>query len=585
MTDGTGATGATPRRRISRRMVLGGMAGSAMAAILAACGSDSTPATNTAGPATAGTIGTTGATTAPAVTAASRTTAVGGTAPTTAAPAPAATQAPAAMSTAKKGGTLKAGLDGDILTFDPLTSGAYADREVYYNLYDTLVAFDVNLQIIPALATKWETPDPKTYVFTLRKDVKFHDGTDFNADAVKFNIERYLNEKTSRRKAEIDSIMSVEVVDPYTAKFNLKTPFAPLLATLADRSGMMLSPKAVQMLGNDALALKPVGAGSGPFRFVEALKDDHITLDRNPNYWKKDASGGALPYLDKLTYRPITDATVLLGNLKTGDLDISYSIAAKDVAGVKSGGELAIKDLAGLGFNSFSFQVAKEPFNKKELRQAVAEALDRDQINKTVYFGVNPTGQGPIPPTSWAYDPNFKPHGANIAKAKEYLKAGGKPDGFAFELKISSGSPTTTQLAQLVKDQLAKANIIVTIVQQERTKTSTDQDAGDFQLLPFGWSGRADPDGNTYNIFHTGGGLNYGKYSSPQVDEALEKARAASDQSARKEFYQHAQKLLVDDAAMAFFNFAPAYLVSQPKVQGVQLYPDFMMRFDTASFK
>ena len=125
----------------------------------------------------------------------------------------------------------------------------------------------------------------------------------------------------------------------------------------------------------------------------------------------------------------------------------------------------------------------------------------------------------------------------------------------------------------------------MTIVQQERTKTSTDQDAGDFQMLPFGWSGRADPDGNTYNIFHTGGGLNYGKYSSPQVDDALEKARVASDQSARKEFYQQAQKLLVDDAAMAFFNIAPAYLVSQPKVQGVQLYPDFMMRFDSASFK
>ncbi len=139
----------------------------------------------------------------------------------------------------------------------------------------------------PPSRLKWETPDPKTYIFSLRKDVKFHDGTDFDAAAVKFNIERYLNDKTSRRKAEIDTITSVEVVDPSTVKFNLKAPFAPLLANLADRAGMILSPKAIQTLGNDALILKPIGAGSGPFRFVEALKDDHITLRPQPELLEK----------------------------------------------------------------------------------------------------------------------------------------------------------------------------------------------------------------------------------------------------------------------------------------------------------
>ena len=563
--------------RLSRRLVLRGVAAvgatSTLSALLAACGGSTTSATNTAAPAATKPVG---AATQP--TAASS---VVGSAPT----AVVATPAQAAGGTVKKGGTLKAGLDGDILTFDPLTSGAYADREVYYNIYDTLVAFDPNLKIIPALAEKWETPDPKTYIFHIRQGVKFHDGTDLNADAVKFNIDRYLTDKTSRRKAEIDTITSVDVMDPYTVKFNLKAAFAPLLATLADRAGMILSPKVIQALGPDALAAKPIGAGSGPFKFVEAVKDDHIGLERNANYWKKDASGNQLPYLDKLTYRPILDATVLLANLKTGDLDASYSIAAKDVAGVKSGSELMLKDVAGLGFNAISFNVMKEPFTKKELRQAVAEVLDRDQINKTVYFGVNQIAQGPIPPSSWAYDANYKPYGANIAKAKEYLKAAGMPDGFTFEMKISSGSPTTTQLSQLIKDQMAKAGITMNIVQQERTKTSTDQDSGNFQTLLFGWSGRPDPDGNLYNIFHSGGGLNYGKYSLPQVDDVLEKARATSDQAQRKDLYQQAQKLLVDDGAMAFYAFLPAYLVMQPKVQGMQLYPDFMMRFEGAWLK
>ena len=508
-------------------------------------------------------------------------------APSAAAPTVAAGATPAAAAGAvKKGGTLKAGLDGDILSFDPLTSGAYADREVFYNMYDSLVAIDTNLKIIPALAESWDIPDPKTYIFHLRKDVKFHDGTDFNADAVKFNLNRYLTDPKSVRGPEINSIQTIDVVDPYTVKLTLKTAFGPLLANLVDRAGMMLSPKAIQSLGPDALVQKPLNAGSGAFKFVEWLKDDHITLERNPNYWKKDAAGNALPYLDKITYRPITDATVLLANLRTGDLDISYSIASKDVAGVKSGSELVLKETPGLNWNSIEFNTAKEPFNKKELRQAVAEALDRDQINKTVYFGVNQVGQGPIPPSSWAYDANLKPYGANIDKAKQYLAAGGMPSGFSFELKISSGSPTTTQLAQLVKDQLAKAGMNVTIVQQERTKTNDDQNNGNFQcILPFTWSGRIDPDGNLFNIFHTGGGLNYGKLTDPQVDDLLEKARAAGDQAQRKDLYQQAQKLIVDDAPVAFYGYAPAYLVSQPKVQGVSLYPDFMMRFDSAWLK
>ncbi len=556
----------------------------ALGALLTACGGSTTAATSTSAPAAASSAPI--ATKAAGTTSNSAATSTGATSaasPATAAASPAPAQA--AGGTAKKGGALKAGLDGDILTFDPLTSGAYADREVYYNIYDTLVAFDTNMQIIPALAEKWETPDPKTYLFHIRQGVKFHDGTDLNADAVKFNIDRYLTDKASRRKAEIDTVTSVDVMDPYTVKFTLKTGFSPLLPTLADRAGMILSPKVIQALGPDALAAKPIGAGSGPFKFVEAVKDDHITVERNANYWKKDASGAQLPYLDKVTYRPISDPTVLLANVKTGDVDVTYQIAAKDVAAVKAGSELVLKDVAGLGFNALQFNAAKEPFNTKELRQAVCEALDRDQILKVVNFGVGQIAQGPIPPSSWAFDANYKPYGANIAKAKEYLKAAGKPDGFTFDLKIGSGSPTTTQLAQLIKDQMAKAGITMNIVQEERTVLSTDQMGGNFQMVTFGWSGRADPDGNLYNIFHTGGGLNYGAYSSPPVDDALEKARAASDQSQRKDLYQQAQKLLVDDGAMAFYSFSPAYLIMQPKVQGVSLYPDFMMRLDGASLK
>lgn len=385
--------------RLSRRRVLRGIAATgattALGALLAACGGSGTTATDTPKPAaTSGTSGTA---------------------------APVATSAPAS-GTPKKGGTLRAANNLEVATLDPLTSGFGAEREIYYNMYDSLVAIDTNLKIIPALVEQWEIPDPKTYIFHLRKDVKFHDGTDFNADAVKFNLDRYLTDKTSRRASEISSIQTMDVTDPYTLKITLKAPFVPFLANLVDRAGMMLSPKAVQAGGAD-FSRKPLGAGTGAFKFVEWITNDHLTMERNPNYWKKDASGTQLPYLDKVIFRPITDETVLLTNLKTGDLDAYWLVPPKDVASIKSGHELVLREAPGLNFNCFEFNTQTEPFNKKELRQAVAEALDREQINKTVYFGTYQVGYGPIPPSSWAYDPNLKPYTGNVAKAKEYLKA------------------------------------------------------------------------------------------------------------------------------------------------------------------
>ncbi len=568
------STDATQTTRLSRRAMLRGVAATgataALGALLAACGGN-TAATSTAAPS---------ATKASGSVAAPTSQTQGGTTAASQAPSGGAQSA----GTPKKGGTIKAGLDSDVITLDPLDSGAYTDREVFYNMYDSLVAIDTNLQIIPALAEKWETPDPKTYIFHLRQGVKFHDGTDFNADAVKWNIERYLTDKNTRRKTELDSIQTVEVMDPYTAKFNLKAPFAPLLANLVDRAGMMLSPKAVQAGGAD-FSRKPLGAGTGAFAFVEWVKDDHVGLERNPNYWKKDASGTQLPYIDKLIYRPIVDETVLLTNLKTGDLDVYYTVPGKDYASVKSGSELILAETPGLSYNSFEFNVTTEPFNKKELRQAVSEAIDRAQINKTVFFGVRQVGYGPIPPSSWAYDANYKPYSGDVNKAKEYLKAGGKPDGFTFDMKITAGSPQATQFAQLIKDQVAKAGITMNIVQLENAKAEADRQASNFQATGYNWSGRIDPDGNMYNQLHTGGSLADTKYSNPQVDDLLEKARATTDQAQRKELYQQIQKIVVDDAPFVWYTFMPSYLVTRPNVQGMKVYADFMMRFDVAWLK
>jgi peptide/nickel transport system substrate-binding protein len=452
-------------------------------------------------------------------------------------------------------------------------------------MYDSLVAIDTNLKIIPNLLASWEiSADGLTYTFHLQQGVKFHDGTDFNAAAVKFNLDRYRTDPKSARVGDVNFITSVDVVDDLTAKVSLKAPFAPLMATLVDRAGMMLSPTAVQAGGED-FSRKPVGAGTGAFKFVEWIDNDHLTLERNPNYWKKDASGNQLPYLDKIVVHPITDTTVLLTNLQTGQIDATYTIAPKDVAGVKSSGDVVLRSTAGLNFYAIEFNTAAPPFDKKEIRQAVAEALDRDQIVKTIYLDTFQAGYGPIAPSSWAFDPELKPYTGSADKAKQYLAAGGQPNGFTFEYLLAAGDPVGLQLLQLIKDQLAKAGITLNITQLDAATIDAQARAGKYQATDYDWSGRIDPDGNTYNLLHTGGGLNETKYSNPQVDDLLDKSRAASDQSQRKDLFQQAQKLFVDDAPMAWFAYAPAYLITRPTVQGMDVYADFITRFHTAWLK
>src|SRR5467141_2850007 len=213
--------------------------------------------------------------------------------------------AAAAADGPKKGGTLRVGFYIEAATMDPHLSGSKVDRQVYHNIYEPLVTLDTRLGIKPGLAESWSQADPKTLVFKLRRGVKFHDGTDFNAEAAKFNFDRMKTEPKSIRKGEVANIDTVEVVDAATIKVNLKKADASLLATLTDRAGMMISPRVVQERGVE-LGRHAKGAGTGPFEFVEWVKDDHLLIKRNESYWNKQ--GG--PYLERVRYRPIPDDTV-----------------------------------------------------------------------------------------------------------------------------------------------------------------------------------------------------------------------------------------------------------------------------------
>ena len=267
----------------------------------------------------------------------------------------------------------------------------------------------------PGLWNAWEVKDDKTIILKLKKNVKFHDGTDFNAEAVKFVLERALNPETKASfRAEIEDIQTVEVVDPYTVKLILKDPSSAILGALANYAGYMISPAAIQKYGKD-IVRNPVG--TGPFKFKEAVEGDHITLVRNESYHIMGKDGKALPYLDELSIKIIPDDSVKLVNLKSGSLDLIDSVQTINIQGLSASKDIALVPTSASRVFTMLLNVNKEPLSKKEVRQAIAFAVDREEFVKVVANGYGTVEPSIVMKHQWFYSPTAK-YNFNIQKAK-----------------------------------------------------------------------------------------------------------------------------------------------------------------------
>ena len=484
------------------------------------------------------------------------------------------------------GGTLTFALENDVSNLDPMLSGLFVDRNIHYAMYDSLVRVNTKGEIIPWLAEKWTTStDGKAVTFNLRQGVKYHDGSVFDAASVKWNIERYINTKGSSRTGDLASIASVEVVDANTVKFNLKQAFAPLLGALVDRAGMMVSQKVVDAMGAD-FTLKPFKAGTGPFILTEAVKNDHYTLEKNPSWWGTDDKGNKLPFLDKIIVKPILDGDVRLTNLRTGQAQVLNNVAGKDVPAVKADPTLTYIETGSFAWSSMiPNEAAGFVFNEKRYVKAVAMAIDRQEIlDKGPTQGVGLVGYGPIAPAHFAYDAGFKPWPkADVEGAKKLVAAVGHGQ-LKFELLVSSGDAATLQLAQLIQAQLAKADIVADIKTQLFNDIVTLQQAHKHAgMTLIGWSGRLDPDGNSYDFVVTGKTNNDSSYSNGKVDDLMNQQRAESDPAKRKTLLQQAQQIyVVDDPARVWFQFGVSPILTVKNVIGMQSYADRIPRFETA---
>ncbi len=342
-----------------------------------------------------------------------------------------------------QGQTLRFGLAEDPDILDPTLARTFVGRIVFAALCDKLFDIDENLNIVPQLATSYQwSPDSKALTIKLRQSVTFHDGEKFDAAAVKYNIERHKTMAGSNRRGELAPVSSVDVIDAATVRLNLTAPFSPLLAQLADRAGMMVSPKAAQAEG-DKFGAKPVC--SGPFRFVERVAQDRIALERYPDYWNK----GEI-HFDKIVYLPIVDSTVRLANLKSGQLDFIERVGSSDIPALKSDNRFKISRITEIGYQGITINVGKSDLAQKNplgkdprVREAFELSLDREGIAQVAMDGEADVGNQWVAPTNAFYAKTLPIPKRDVAKAKALLQAAGVPNP-SFNLMTPTNSDQQT---------------------------------------------------------------------------------------------------------------------------------------------
>lgn len=470
--------------------------------------------------------------------------------------------------------TIRIGLGADPDMLDPHLARTYYGRFVFAAMCDRLVDIDENLKIVPGLATDWAWSDEgKTLTMNLRQGVTFHDGEAFDAQAVKFNIERALTLPGSLRKSEISSIESVEVAGPYQVVFRLKTADAALLSQFTDRAGAMLAPKAAAKADFTA---HPVC--SGPYQFDSRVQQDRIVLKRFENYWNKSAY-----HFDKVVFLPIPDASVRLANLRSGDLDLTEGIAASDVKTVEADPKLSLAKVTGLGYQGITFNIGNGKVDPNNLfakdarvREAFSLAIDRDALNQVAFEGLfTPANQGIS--TVSPYHVNLPVAPRDVEKAKALLAAAGVKTPLDVTLLVTN-NPASQQVGQVLQAMVGEAGFNLNLQMNEFATLLDRQQRGEYQLSLSGWSGRPDPDGSIFSFVHSKGTLNDGGYSNPQVDEWLTQARQINDPAARQALYDQVVKQLEIDMPIAYLYFEPRIFGLNKKLEGFKAWPDGLVR-------
>src|SRR6202795_3907493 len=467
--------------------------------------------------------------------------------------------------------TLRIGLAEGADVVDPTLARTYVGRIVFAAVCDKLFDIDEKLNIVPQLALSHETSaDGKEVTIKLRPNVKFQDGEPFDAEAAKFSLDRHLPMQGSFRKPEPAALDHVDVVDPLTIKLVLKTPYSPLIAQLTDRAGMMVSPKAAKEAG-DKVGLHPVCAG--PYKFVERVQQDRIVFEKFADYWNKQNI-----FIDRVVFLPIVDATVRLANLKSGGLDLIERVLATDIKDVRADSRLQLSTASELGYMGLTINIGndknKGPLSQSEkVRQALDLSIDREAINEVVFNGAFNAGNQWISPEHPYYQKSFPIRPRDIAKAKALLKESGATLPVSVDFMVPKGAENEA-LAQVVQSMAAEAGFDLKIRLLEWATSLKQAQAGEYQLFLLGWSGRTDPDGNSYIFMHSNAPQNESFYANPEADKVLEDARLITDPAQRKATYEKLTKIVLHDHPIIYLYHRKLLVAHTGKLEGYKQISD-----------
>jgi peptide/nickel transport system substrate-binding protein len=490
----------------------------------------------------------------------------------------------------KNGGTLTVGLTaGEPDVLDPTLARTFSGREVFLTFCEKLYDLDAKARIVPQLASALPTisKDKLTVTIPLRTGIKFNDGTAFNAAAVVTSLQRDLTLTGSVRLSEISPIDTLAASGANKVVIHLKQPYSPLIAQLADRAGMIMSPAQLNKLG-DKFGTDPICVG--PYTFDNRVAGDSITVDKSPFYYdKKDV------HFDKIVFKVENSAPAAAAALKAGDLQALDGIAATELQGVASDPSLRILTAASLGYQGITFNIGNKnglgkPYSNvgtpiassAKLREAFELAIDKRALNRVVFNGTVLPGCTPLSPASAWFDRTVKCPRFDPAQAKQLVQQSGVTNP-TVHLMV----PTATvalQQAQFIQAEEKAVGINVVIDPTDFVTSLSKADAGTYEAFQIGWSGRVDPDGNIYQFVATPGGQNDSGYSNPRLDLILNNARKATSQKARSALYHAAQQIILQDRPLIYLYHGVTRAGVSKQVAGVQIFPDTLLRVAFAGY-
>lgn len=477
----------------------------------------------------------------------------------------------------RKGGTLAIGLAQDPALIDPIRTGTFTERQLSTPVYEALFDIAPDGKTVPFLIESYTVSDDvMTWRFKLRPGIKFHDGSPLDAAAVLANFDRTSNPANRCRcLSQTQEFKEWKAIDPLTIELTLKNPNAALPTVLADAPGTMVSPAALKA-DPQGIGTKPVG--TGPFRFVEWVRNSRVVFERNPDYWQQGK-----PHLDKLIFRGMQNTETREAAFKSGQTDLILQPTMHFVSQARSDKRVDAYFPAGFGTDGVYLNLRKPPLDDLRVRKAIAHAMDRDLLIRTLGFGVptpaySPFGKGmaSITQPTDVY-PKFDP-----AQAKKLVQEYGKP--VAFTLSYNN-DPGTRHMVQSLQEMWAKVGITVTLEPFDQNRLVQNMVTKQFEASMFRFTGRADPHVNTFSFLHSRfadvtPSSNYGGIKHPRVDALLEQGMNTVDPARRAQIYSELARFLATDVvAHAYTYNVSDTIVAKKHVKGLPVVPDGLVRF------